>query len=223
MYNLYRVFVERRSLNCCFSNRVEDLLEFKEVSQAYQNRCLFSEFSLVINEPRVLITGPNGSGKTTLLLMAAGLVQPDSGEVSFKQQSVLNSDSKKSIGISASKVSLPNFFTVQELLDFHSLQFNCLVSEKWLEQFSLQDYLNTKIENLSLGNYKKLSLMTAIIHEPELLLLDEPANGLDEKARLALNLLLSEYPGQVVIASHEALAAEHHQVRHIQLQRNSSV
>jgi len=199
------------------------LLEFKEVSQQYQNRCLFSDFSLVIDEPRVLISGPNGSGKTTLLLMAAGLVQPDSGEVSFKKHSVLNPDSKKSIGISASKVNLPGFFTVQELLDFHSRQFNCSVSEKWLEQFSLQDYLNTKVADLSLGNYKKLSLMTATIHQPDLLLLDEPANGLDDKARVALNLLLSEYSGQVVIASHEALAADHHQVRHIQLQRNTSL
>lgn len=198
------------------------MLEFKKVSQYYQNRCLFSDFSLVIDEPRVLISGPNGSGKTTLLLMAAGLVQPDSGEVIFNQQSVLNSESKKSVGISASKVNLPGFFTVQELLDFHSRSFNCSISEKWLEQFSLQDYLNTKVADLSLGNYKKLSLMTAIIHQPELLLLDEPANGLDEKARVALNLLLSEYSGQVVIASHEALAEDHNQVRHIQLQRNTS-
>ena len=198
------------------------MLEFKNVSQYYQNRCLFSDFSLLIDEPRVLISGPNGSGKTTLLLMAAGLVQPDSGEVSFKQQSVLNSESKKSIGISASKVNLPGFFTVQELLDFHSRSFSCSISETWLEQFSLQDYLNTKVADLSLGNYKKLSLMSAIIHQPDLLLLDEPANGLDEKARVALNLLLSEYSGQVVIASHEALAEDHNQVRHIQLQRDTS-
>lgn len=192
------------------------------MGQYYQNRCLFSEFSLVIKEPRVLISGPNGSGKTTLLLMAAGLVKPDTGEVSFKQQSVLDFTHKKNIGISASKIDFPGFFTVQELLDFHAKQFNCSISEYWLEQFLLQDYLNTKVADLSLGNYKKLSLMTAIIHQPDLLLLDEPANGLDEKARGALNLLLNEYPGQVVIASHEALAEEHQQVRHIQLQRNTS-
>lgn len=198
------------------------MLEFKNVSLGFKNLCLFNEFSLIVDEPRVLISGPNGSGKTTLLLMAAGLIQPDSGEISFKQQPVVNVNSKKSIGISASKVNLPGFFSVQELLDFHSRQFNCSVCEKWLEQFSLQDYLKTKVADLSLGNYKKLSLMTAIMHQPDLLLLDEPANGLDEKARVALNLLLSEYSGQVIIASHETLAEDHHQVRHIQLQRNTS-
>lgn len=89
------------------------MLEFKKVTQHYQNRCLFSDFSLLIDEPRVLISGPNGSGKTTLLLMAAGLVQPDSGEVKFRQQSVFEPDSKKNIGISASKVNLPVFLRLK--------------------------------------------------------------------------------------------------------------
>jgi ABC-2 type transport system ATP-binding protein len=198
------------------------LLNFEHVSQYYQQRCLFSDFSLDISEPRVLISGPNGSGKTTLLLMAAGLVQPDSGAVSFNEQSVLLSSAKPHIGISASKVALPAFLTVAELLDFHAQQFSCKLTEHYLQQFCLSQYMASKVADLSLGNYKKLSLLTAVMHQPDLLLLDEPTNGLDEQARLALNLLLSEYPGQVIIASHEALAADHHQVRHIQLQRNES-
>ena len=193
---------------------------FEKISHYYQNRCVFNDFSLEINEPRVLISGPNGSGKTTLLMLAAGLITPDAGNVSFKLQSVLTTESKKHIGISASKVALPGFLTVAELLDFHEGQFNCEPSEHWLTQFDLKQYLHTKVANLSLGNYKKLSLLTAVMHQPPLLLLDEPANGLDDKARSALNLLLSDYPGQVIIASHEAIAAEHQQVRHIQLQRS---
>ena len=196
------------------------MLVFEKISQYYQQRCVFHDFSLEISEPRVLISGPNGSGKTTLLMLAAGLITPDSGRVTLTQQSVLRPDSKQSIGISSAKVALPNFLTVAELLDFHAKQFVCDISEYWLTQFGLTPYWHTKVANLSLGNYKKLSLLTAVMHQPRLLLLDEPANGLDEKARLALNLLISEYEGQVIIASHEAMAAQHQQVRHIQLQRN---
>jgi ABC-2 type transport system ATP-binding protein len=202
------------------------LLTFEEISQFYQQRCVFSDFSLQINEPRVLLSGPNGSGKTTLLMMAAGLIKPSTGTVSFNGQSVLGPESKMHIGISAAKVALPGFFTVAELLDFHSRQFgsnsNNQFNDDCLQQFGLKQYWHTKVANLSLGNYKKLSLLTAVMHQPKLLLLDEPSNGLDDKARLALNLLLTDYPGQVIIASHEALAADHHQVRHIQLQRSES-
>lgn len=196
------------------------MLVFEKISHYYQNRCVFNDFSLEMEEPRVLISGPNGSGKTTLLMLAAGLITPDSGKVNFNLEPVLATQSKKHIGISASKVTLPGFLTVAELLDFHQRQFNCMSNEHWLTQFGLKQYWHTKVDNLSLGNYKKLSLLTAVMHQPELLLLDEPANGLDDKARLALNILLSDYPGQVIIASHEAIAAEHQQVRHIQLQRS---
>ncbi|WP_416307157.1 ABC transporter ATP-binding protein [Neptunicella sp. SCSIO 80796] len=195
------------------------MLVFNKICQFYQQRCLFNEFSLQIKEPRVLISGANGSGKTTLLLMAAGLVKPQSGDISFNQQDVLQANIKRQIGISASKIALPAFMTVDEILQFHRRQFACSCYDKWLKQFGLNHYLPTKVADLSLGNVKKLSLMTAIMHQPELLLLDEPTNGLDEQARLSLNLLISEYPGQVIIASHEALAAEDQQVRHIQLQR----
>ena len=195
---------------------------FENISRYYQNRCVFNDFFLEVNEPRVLISGPNGSGKTTLLMLAAGLITPDAGKVSFNQELVLTTQSKAQIGISASKVALPGFLTVAELLDFHQRQFKCEPSDYWLTQFELKQYWHSKVENLSLGNYKKLSLLTAVMHQPQLLLLDEPANGLDDKARLALNLLISDYPGQVIIASHEAIAGEHKQVRHIQLQRSES-
>lgn len=195
---------------------------FENISHYYQNRCVFKDFTLKANEPRVLISGPNGSGKTTLLMLAAGLITPDAGKVSFNQELVLTTQSKAQIGISASKVALPGFLTVAELLDFHQRQFNCESGEHWLTQFDLKQYWHTKVDNLSLGNYKKLSLLTAVMHQPQLLLLDEPANGLDDKARLALDLLIRDYSGQVIIASHEAIAAEHQQVRHIQLQRTES-
>lgn len=180
------------------------MLVFNQVSQYHGNQCVFRNLSLTIEAPRVCITGPNGVGKTTLLLLAAGLTSPREGSITFQQQNVALPCSKRNIGISASKIALPSFMTVKELLNFHALQFGCNAYETWITQFGLEEYLATKVENLSLGNHKKLSLVTALMHQPGLLLLDEPSNGLDEQSRHVLKDLLTNYPGQVVMASHES-------------------
>jgi ATPase subunit of ABC transporter with duplicated ATPase domains len=73
------------------------------------------------------------------------------------------------------------------------------------------------VGDLSLGNYKKLSLIMALQHQPQLLLLDEPSNGLDEQARAVLTRVLTSYPGQVIVASHEALSAGDLPMQHMPL------
>ncbi len=193
------------------------MLVFDKVSQFNGHRCIFRHLSLTVDAPRVCITGPNGIGKTTLLLLAAGLISPREGEITYQKQNVLLTNSKKNIGISASKVALPAFMTVKELLKFHALQFNCPASN-WISEFGLEPYLATKVSNLSLGNYKKLSLITALMHQPELLLLDEPGNGLDDQTRAVLEKVLSNYPGQIIVASHEVVFADNTDVQYIALE-----
>lgn len=193
------------------------MLSFDHISHQFAHHTLFSDITLQIPESRVLITGPNGSGKTTLLLIAAGLICPSSGKVKFRGQAVSELSVKKLIGISAGNVALPEFFNVKEFLAFHCNQFTCELDEYWLGEFGLVPFLNTKVKKLSLGNYKKLSLMSAIMHKPKLLLLDEPTNGLDKQARIALDKLFSEYPGQVIIASHEVPNDPKYFERHIDL------
>ncbi|MBU2280427.1 MAG: AAA family ATPase, partial [Gammaproteobacteria bacterium] len=78
-------------------------------------------------------------------------------------------------------------------------------------------FMLTQVADLSLGNYKKLSLITALLHQPELLLLDEPSNGLDEHAKAALSRLLRSYPGQVIVASHDDLALGDLQLQHLSM------
>jgi ABC-2 type transport system ATP-binding protein len=192
------------------------LLSFEHISHKFAHHFVFSDITLQIPESRVLISGPNGSGKTTLLLIAAGLISPSSGKVTFRDQAVSEISVKNQIGISASKVALPEFFNVMEFLEFHCDQFNCELDEHWLDKFDLIPFLKTKVKDLSLGNYKKLSLMSAITHKPELLL-DEPTNGLDKQARLALDKLLADYPSHVIIASHDTLNAPKYFERHIDL------
>ena len=89
------------------------------MSLRYPTATIFNNLTLNLPEKRVVITGENGSGKTTLLMLAAGLVTPDAGEVAFDNQPVTSQQNKQRIGISASKVALPTFFTSRELLDFH--------------------------------------------------------------------------------------------------------
>ena len=199
------------------------MLSFTQVSHRFGTRNLFSELTLSLPESRVVLTGANGSGKTTLLLIAAGILTPSQGMVSFNQQNVADIALRNQIGISASKVTLPGFFTVTDMLAFHGRQFNCepdcqWADYRWVNAFGLAPFLNTRVEDLSLGNYKKLSLILALMHSPELLLLDEPTNGLDDKTRSALEDCFETYAGQLIIASHEPqVFASNCSVRHLHL------
>lgn len=179
------------------------MLSVTNVSLCFSRVALFSQLTLAIPEKRVVITGENGSGKTTLLLLAAGLMQPDSGAIQFNQLSVNSIETKSRIGISANKITLPTFFSAQELLTFHCHMHKCKLDLNMAHALGLTPFLQTKVGDLSLGNYKKLSLLTALLHNPELLLLDEPTNGLDNDARDAMNTILNAFTGQLIIASHD--------------------
>lgn len=179
------------------------MLHFEKLTHGFGSKTLFSSVTMTLKAPKIVLTGPNGSGKTTLLLLAAGLIKPQSGKVTFQNQTVLTSTIKSQIGISANKIALPEFFTTKEQIQFHCAMHQCGYPEQLIAQFSLHPFLNTKIDDLSLGNYKKLSLLCAIMHSPKLLLLDEPNNGLDEKTNAALMAYLTQFKGQVIIASHD--------------------
>ena len=197
------------------------MLSFEHVSHQFGARVLFQDLSLSLPESRIVLTGANGMGKTTLLLIAAGVLPPCAGRVRFNQQPVTNPAMRRKIGISANKVSLPGFFSVTELLTFQARQFNCSADSEWIDCFGLSPFLNTRVDDLSLGNNKKLSLILALMYQPELLLLDEPTNGLDSKTRQALDDFFADYPGQIVIASHEPeVFAGAREVRHLHLDTN---
>lgn len=197
------------------------MLVFNHICHHYDNQVIFRHLSFAIDAPRVLITGENGSGKTTLLFLAAGLLKPKAGQVQFKQQDVLQPQSKRLIGISANKIALPEFMTVQDMLQFQAQQFAGNTQDRaavdWAAELGLTPFMRTKVGDLSLGNHKKLSLIMALQHQPQLLLLDEPSNGLDAEAKTVLNHVLESYPGQVIIASHEPLSAGDIPMQHLPL------
>ncbi len=159
------------------------------------------------------LIGPNGAGKTTTLRMLAGLLEPTSGEISVNGQPITQdlADLRRQIGY------MPDFFGVYddllvwEYLDFFGRCYDLpanrrrQVIDELLELVDLTEKKNAYVNTLSRGMRQRLCLAHAMVHDPQVLLLDEPASGLDPRARVEMRELLRELGAMgktVVLSSH---------------------
>ena len=133
--------------------------------------------------------GPNGSGKTTTIRMMCGLLKPDAGSGSCLGYDVLRDSDriKAHVGYMTQRFSLYEDLTIRENLDFmarmHDLPNRAACVDQSLEDLGLQSRGNQLAGNLSGGWKQRLALAAAVLHKPQLLLLDEPTAGVDPKAR----------------------------------------
>lgn len=133
------------------------------------------------------LLGPNGAGKTTTLRMISTLIKPDSGDVVVDGVSVLeNPDAVRSkIGFLTSELKLEEFFTPSYLFDYFSGLYDIdkEVSERrkdeLFKKFEIDSFREVKIADLSTGMKQKVSLVISIVHDPDIIVFDEPTNGLD--------------------------------------------
>ena len=133
------------------------------------------------------LLGPNGAGKTTTLRMLATLIHPDSGDAFLDGCSVVNQpeEVRGKIGFLTSELKLEDFFTPNYLYDFFSQLYGIapeVVSErkaKMFERFGINKFAEVKVANLSTGMKQKLSLVISLVHNPDIIIFDEPTNGLD--------------------------------------------
>jgi ABC-2 type transport system ATP-binding protein len=162
------------------------------------------------------LIGPNGAGKTTTLRMLAGLLEPTSGEIIVNGQPINQNmnELRRQIGY------MPDFFgvyedlVVWEYLDFFARCYNLpanrrrLVIGELLELVGLTDKRDAFVHTLSRGMRQRLCLAHAMVHDPQVLLLDEPASGLDPRARVEMRELLRELGamGKTVVLSSHILA-----------------
>lgn len=159
-------------------------------------------FCALANE-LVLLCGANGAGKSTLLSCLSGLTHPDSGEISFPQ-------GKPSFGVLLQENFLYQELTVAENLRFYGALERVpqldLAVETVLAQVGLERFSKKRVAELSLGMKKRLALGRATIHQPKLLLLDEPFAHLDaDGCRAMLELLRwhRQQGGMQVVAAHD--------------------
>jgi ABC-2 type transport system ATP-binding protein len=157
------------------------------------------------------LVGPNGAGKTTLLLVLATLLVPDAGTVSVAGfDPVTQADEVRArMGWSPDVFGLYDNLTCREYLEFcgraMKLPHHVVRAGELLEQARLQDKAELPVHTLSRGQKQRLGLMRALVHSPSVLLLDEPASGLDPRSRVELRELLRGLAGlgcAIVVSSH---------------------
>ena len=191
---------------------MEPLLELQNISKKFKGRFIIENVSIPILKNEVTaIVGKNGSGKSTLLKMIGGLVKPDTGQILFSD--------KHLIKIGYVPETTPGFipFTLSEYLT-HMGKIRGL-SKEWLETrintlleiFDMENERDIRINHFSKGMKQKTAIMQAMLEETDLLIMDEPLSGLDQKAQADLERLLmslKERNISMILTCHEAKLLE---------------
>lgn len=157
------------------------------------------------------LLGPNGAGKTTTLRMLATLIKPDCGDAWLAGSSVVNEPEavRSKIGFLTSELKLEQFFTPNYLYDFFSELYGVELAvrderkKKMFDRFGISEFAEVKVGNLSTGMKQKVSLVISLVHDPEIIIFDEPTNGLDViTARVVTDFLLEmKKDGKSIIVS----------------------
>ena len=173
-----------------------------------------NNLSFTANQGEIFgLLGPNGAGKTTTLRMLATLIRPDSGDAILDGCSVVRQpeEVRGKIGFLTSELKLEDFFTPNYLFDFFSQLHHvdeATMRERKKQMFSrfgIDRFAEVKVANLSTGMKQKLSLVISLVHDPDIVIFDEPTNGLDVlTARTVTDYLqaLREQGKTIILSTH---------------------
>ena len=157
------------------------------------------------------LLGPNGAGKTTTLRILATLIRPDSGDALLDGSSVVTQpeEVRRKIGFLTSELKLEDFFTPDYLYDFFSELYGIPADRRdvrkamLFERFGIREFAQVRVRDLSTGMKQKVSLVISLVHDPEIIIFDEPTNGLDIlTAKVVTDFLLDlKDEGKTIILS----------------------
>ncbi|MCK0473060.1 ABC transporter ATP-binding protein [Halalkalibacter sp. APA_J-10(15)] len=180
------------------------IIEVKKLSKKYKEQTAVHPLTFSINKGScVAVLGPNGAGKTTTLQMLAGLLTPTSGRINFSHLS--KGDMRSEIGFLPQHPSFFNWMTASEFLQLSGQLAHIRKNElhakidEVLNFVGLTSAKKKKIAGFSGGMRQRLGLAQAIIHEPKLLILDEPVSALDPQGRRDVLQLIQSLKGKMTI------------------------
>lgn len=174
----------------------QTVLQFKSVSKSFENKKVLQDISLIIQKnERIALAGNNGSGKTTLIKLILGEIKPDSGEIKLGNNLKIGYLSQEHQELSGDQIVLDEL--VSDRVDKTE-------SYKLLRRFLLPlERINQSVKLLSSGEKAKLLLAKIMTSGANFIILDEPTNHLDISSREAIEESLANYPGTLLVISHD--------------------
>lgn len=163
-----------------------NILEVRNLKKYFANQKAVDDISLEIREGSIVgLLGPNGAGKTTLLRMITGIFYPDSGDILFNGKNFEPEKDVVQIGYMPEERGLYKKMKIGEqavyLAQLKGLDKTDATKKigEWFERLEMQTWWNKKVEDLSKGMSQKLQFVITVLHNPKLIILDEPFSGLD--------------------------------------------
>ncbi|MBP1992435.1 ABC transporter ATP-binding protein [Paenibacillus eucommiae] len=160
-------------------------LQIERVSKQYGDKTAVNEIDIRVRSGEIFgLLGANGAGKTTTMRMVLGLIYPDAGKILWKEKGYRD-ELRRLMGYLPEERGLYPKIKVSEQIHYlaelrgMSRKDSDVSLTRWLERFGVPEYYNKRVEELSKGNQQKVQFIAAVIHNPEILILDEAFSGLD--------------------------------------------
>ncbi len=188
------------------------MLDVRELSKSYGDVVALDDAGFAVHPGRITgFLGPNGAGKTTAMRAIFGLVTPDRGDISWQGGPVGPAERMRFGYMPEQRGLYPRMEVGRQLTYFARLHgvdraAGRKAALQWLERLGLSERANSRVEALSHGNQQRVQLAAALVHNPELVVLDEPFSGLDPLAVTTMSAVLRELASEgaaVLLSSHQ--------------------
>ncbi|MDO5616940.1 MAG: ATP-binding cassette domain-containing protein, partial [Cruoricaptor ignavus] len=184
-------------------------LQISNLTKKFGTQIALDQINITINKNEIIgLLGPNGAGKSTLMKSVAGVIKIDEGQIIFNEKNITTHDieTKKNIGFLPENNPLYHEMYVKEYLQFVANLHHIPKSniEEVIEEVGLSPEKTKKIGQLSKGYKQRVGIAQAILHQPDLLILDEPTNGLDPNQIIEIRNLIKDIGKEktVILSTH---------------------
>lgn len=193
------------------------MLEINNLVKRYKDVTAVDNITFKVKPGKIFgLLGPNGAGKTTTLRTILNIIKPTSGEITYNGKTIDQAffniigylPEERGLYKKSRVVDVLKYFS--ELKNVDNVKALTLIDE-WLGKLGISSYRNKKIEELSKGNQQKIQFISAVLHEPEILILDEPFSGFDPINQLQIRELISEFVNSgkyIILSTHQMETAE---------------